>query len=58
MFPKHWSANDRRPFFVARAVTEIEDFSKDVTLDNEMDGRTERYTKFRHQTKCSAERVV
>jgi hypothetical protein len=42
MFPKNWSANDRRPLFVARPVTEIEDFFKDVTLDNEIDGRTDR----------------
>jgi hypothetical protein len=42
MLPKNWPANDRRPFFVARPVTEIEDFSKDVTLDNEIDGKTEK----------------
>jgi hypothetical protein len=42
MLPKNYSASDRRSFFVARPVTEIEDFSKDVTLDNEIDGKTER----------------
>jgi hypothetical protein len=42
MLPKNWSANDRRLFFVARPVTEIEYFPKDVTLDNEIDGKTER----------------
>jgi hypothetical protein len=56
-FPKNWSANERRPSFLARPITGVETFVID-TLDNEIGGRTEMYSKFRYQKRWSAEKVV
>jgi len=48
-FSRNWSAEDIRPSSVARTITEIEGIFQDIILDKEIDGSTERYSKFRHE---------
>jgi len=33
-------------------------FVKDITVDNEISGRTERYSKYRYERRWSAEEIV
>jgi hypothetical protein len=58
MFPKSWSASDTTLSFFSRPITEFEDFFKDVTLDNEISGSTERHSKFTHERRQSARKAA
>jgi hypothetical protein len=58
MFPKNWSANNRRPVFSAQPSRKLKKCVEDVTWHNETRGRTERYSKFIYKRRWSAEIVV
>lgn len=53
-FSRNWSANDIRPS-VARPITEIEGIFQRYYPGQ---GSTERYLKFRHEWRWSAEKLV